>query len=191
MIKTNLNTLPTTYTSYYWNHGIPKGFSKIKTSETPGTHYKIVSDPYHKRYSIEKYSGSTYVKTLYDSAAFDFRLLKPAEQMGWQKETLSEDTEMTTCLIRNLDDRVILTEENFFEKGLCTGSRAYCPLGKPISIQTIYSTRRGDVFNGVLLKDMNHQPITFKRYAVNKEGEFTEVLEEHWSMHNVTLPAGI
>src|SRR5438105_2699280 len=70
--------------------------------------YKIIADPYYKRISIEKYIQGSFNSLLYDSAIFDFRHLKPAEQNAWQKTTVNDEEAKVICHIRNQDDRLIL-----------------------------------------------------------------------------------
>ena len=118
---------------------------------------------------------------MYDSAVFDFRWLKPAAQVGWQKETLYESDSEVTSLIRTIEDRVILKEVYRFDGPFCLDCHAFSAQGIPVSVQKIYYTTRGDAFNGVVLYDMNRHPVTFKRYATGPDGQFTELLEEHWT----------
>ncbi len=81
------------YQDYYWKRGRPCGIHPVVDAKKCAYSYKIVSDPYHKRYSIEKYRQGLFEKTIYDSLLLDFRYLIPMEQAAWEKESLYEDSE--------------------------------------------------------------------------------------------------
>ncbi|MEC7839614.1 MAG: hypothetical protein VX777_06210 [Chlamydiota bacterium] len=172
------------YRDYYWKQGKPKGIDvlteeKISTCES----YKIVVDPYFKRYTIEKYSKGIFSDICYDSALFDFRRLKPVDQNAWQKETVNESDNEIICLIRNQDDRVIVKERYIFENGLCRSCETIYPSGYLISTQRIYYKKLGDESNKVVLYDRLEHPILIKVYDADETtGEFSELLNEQWDM---------
>lgn len=169
------------YKDYYWRDGIPRGIQAMEHPE--GKSYKIVMDPYRRRISLELYKDIRFTETIYDSALVNFRHLKPEEQAAWQKETIKENQDEVSCLIRNQDDRVIFLETHFFEGNQCKECHIFSPQGTLIGIQKIQRVSKGNAFNGVILFDANHYPVMFKRYEVDDE-EFTELLEESWDMQN-------
>lgn len=169
------------YRDYFWKGGIPYGLGNGQnTLQDMSEGYKIVSDPYHKRISVEKYSQGHLTEIIYDSAFLDFRHLKPNTQYAWHKEVIKESDTEAVAVIRNQDDRVVAIETYTFENGLCRSCQAHTPHGIPISTQKLYYTALGDPFNGVGLFDRNNKPVMQKKYGVDKEGEFTNVLEETW-----------
>jgi hypothetical protein len=143
--------------------------------------YKVITDPYHKRYSIEKYQGKHLIDVVYDSALFDFRWLKPVEQNAWRKEIVEETEDEVVCLIRNQDERVVLREHYFFKEGLCHYCKASHPCGEHISLQQMYYKQFGDAFNGVVLFDKQSKPVVFKEYEIDDAmGEFSALIKEEW-----------
>lgn len=170
------------YHDYWWDHGVPKGIgvaseAQVATQET----YKIVSDPYHRRISIEKYDKGRFEAQVYDSALFDFRWLKPAEQNAWNSELIAEDGQTATRLIRNQDDRIVAKELYHFEEGLCRQCEAFHPCGIQISTQNMYYVRLGDKFNGVVLVDRMNRIVVRKEYECDEAtGEFTFLIREQW-----------
>ncbi len=173
------------YQDYFWKNGSPYGISSFKPgeSEIVGATYKIVSDPYHKRISIEKYHNGEFTQVVYDSALFDFRHLQPVHQATWQKTAVSESEQLSICHIRNQDDRLILIEEYRFDNGLCRECRASSPQGILLSVQKIYYESLNDPFNGVILFDSNDHQVLKKRYQFDTETQqFTDLLEEQWDI---------
>lgn len=167
------------YLDYVWKKGLPYGVQEDTSMQ--GLAYKIVSDPYHKRNSIEVYIQGVFQKVVYDSALFDFRELKLGEQISWQKTIISENEQEATSQIRNQDDRLILMEKYVFENRLCRSCKAYSPHGMLISEQKIFYTKLGDPFNAAILYDANEHPIMLKKYKLDEESEeFGELLEEIW-----------
>lgn len=167
------------YSDYYWKMGRPQGLHRIADGlPMAGTAYKIVIDPYYKRFSVEKYVDGKFVEFAYDSALFDFRHLKPMEQNAWLKEFVDE----TTCLIRNQDDRVIIKEVYTFEGSLCRECKTFYPNGELISMQKMSYKQFGDPFDGVDLYDRNGKCVVHKEYKTDASGEFTEMLKEVWDM---------
>lgn len=170
------------YQDYVWKNGLPYGVQLCHdTGPKTGISYKIASDPYHKRVSIEKYSGEEFASIIYDSALFDFRHLKLGEQLAWQKTIVKETESGAICHIRNQDDRLILMEEYKFEGDLCRECRAYAPTGMLLSIQTIRYRCFNDPYDGVILHDSNNRAVMSKHYLFDQETrEFTELLKEEW-----------
>jgi hypothetical protein len=99
------------YEDYVWKNGLPYGVRPFQENQNNGFSFKIASDPYKKRVSIEKYNKGKFLDVVYDSALFDFRHLKLGEQFAWQKIAISETENEATCHIRNQDDRLILIEK--------------------------------------------------------------------------------
>lgn len=165
------------YADYFWKNGRPRGLNGTLNLE--GTSYKVIADPYFKRISIEKYTNQSFVEIIYDSAIFDFRHLKPMEQNGWEKKTVSETEQESVCHIRNQDDRLIFIENYFFENQICRECRTTSPHGILLSVQHILYENLGDSFNGVILYDTNNHMIMYKRYEFdNATQSFQKVLEE-------------
>lgn len=172
------------YSDYVWKNGLPYGIQKCTDeSYKKGISYKIASDPYHKRVSIEQYKDGEFCKVLYDSALFDFRQLQLGEQLAWQKTEVRETDDAAVCHIRNQDDRLILIEEYRFEKELCRECKAFTPFGALLSIQKISYTAFKDSFNGVTLFDSNDHAVMMKHYEFDEElKEFTQLLKEDWAL---------
>lgn len=168
------------YTDYYWDHGRPRGAGIAALTEPQV--YKIVVDPYYKRYTLERYKNGAFAGIVYDSALYDFRWLKPQEQTAWHKETIEESETEISCLIRNQDDRVIALEKYAFEQSLCTLCKIYYPNGEHLATQHMTYTKLGAAENRVLLVDRLSHPIAIKHYeADEKTGEFTTLLSEVWN----------
>lgn len=180
------------YRDYVWKNGLPYGILKCAPGDTlktsipgwnEGVAYKIASDPYHKRVSIEKYMDGSFASILYDSALFDFRHLKQGEQLAWQKTPIDETETTALCHIRNQDDRLILVEEYIFEKGLCRECRAFSPIGALLSVQKITYKTLKDPLNGVFLYDSNGRAVMSKHYEFDEETrEFSVLIKEDWAL---------
>ncbi len=171
------------YSDYYWDFGKPRGKN---SGEVQRNHkeirYRIVQDPYFRRYTIEKYSPDTRPELVYDSALLDFRKVKKMEQTGWKKEILEENADTIFCLIRDQDDRIILEESYTFREGLCTGCEIFYPSGGLLSTQVIHYKALGDEDNVVILYDRLLRPVVKKIYAAHETtGEFTDLLHECWN----------
>ena len=179
------------YRDYVWKNGLPYGVLKCPPADklegvVPELKneitYKIASDPYHKRVSIEKYLDGNFSGIIYDSALFDFRHLKQGEQLAWQKTPISESECTAVCHIRNQDDRLILIEEYQFEKGLCRECRTLSPIGALLSVQKITYKAFNDPFNGVFLFDSNGRAVMSKHYEFDEETrEFSVLIKENWA----------
>lgn len=163
------------FKSYYWKNGKPYG--EGKTEDFSGFTYRIVIDPYHKRYSLEEYSQGQFARIIYDSALFDFRHLRQPEQASWQKVSWKDNM----SLIRNHDDRIILMETYAFESDLCRECRLHLPQGLLLSTHKLFYTSLNDPFNGVILYDTNQKPVMKKTYEMD-ESAFGKLLSEEWDM---------
>lgn len=170
------------FADYYWKNGRPKGTTPLAKPQEHENSFKIIVDPYFKRFSIEKYVFGKFSAISYDSIFLDFRKLSPQEQLAWQRETISEENGKMTCLIRNIEDRIILIEELEFTNLLCKNCRIFSPHHVHLSTHRMYYKLLGDPFNGVSLHDSQGKPCMYKKYEANEQGEFGEVLEENWDM---------
>lgn len=154
--------------------------------------YKIVSDPYFKRMSIEKYLSGKFSEVIYDSAVLDFRHLQPIDQLGWEKERIEEDEKRAWFWIRNQDDRIILQEECLFEQGRCRECRIYSPFGSFLSYHRLFYIEMGDEFNGTLLIDCNDRPVFLREFeSYNPIEGFHKPVREKWEMKDYVLPSPI
>lgn len=172
------------YTHYFWKDGIPVGNSKIDPSKAKNS-YKIVSDPYKKRISIEKYHFLNFDKIIYDSALINFRDLKKPELMAWQKSIEKDLQGENKGFIRNQDDRLVFIETYRFDGDLCRECRITSPHGLFLSLHKMSYSHLGDPFDGVTLYDANDIPVMQKRYEFDKNTQqFTELLEERWDLKN-------
>jgi len=159
------------YKDYHWKEGAPVG----EGPHSGSSGFRIISDPYRKRLSVEQYREERFIATVYDSALFDFRLLKEEAQTAWRKEQVDE----TLCLIRDQDDRIVVRERYFFEEGRCRSCEAWHPCGILISKQKIFYKELHDSFNGVILYDRIGKVVLKKEYAIDeKSGEFSALLRE-------------
>lgn len=173
----------THYQNYFWKNGRPQGQGKVIPSDEPLTQsYRIQTDPYHKRYSIELYAGRRLKKVVYDSLLLDFRRLKESEQQGWQRECIRQEGAKSSFWIRNQEDRAILREKLEFNGSLCRKCRIYGPQGLLLATQTMFYTVLGDAWNGVLLHDRHQHLVLAKRYLAGDDGVFQELLEERWDL---------
>ena len=166
---------------YYWHEGIPKPIGD-------GKRYRVVSDPYHKWITIEKYRGDHLVEVVYDSHLLDFRSLKPLQQVGWRKEMIIESPNLVKQWLFNEDDRAILIEEMFYERGNCRKCRVLYPCGRLLTEHHLYYKSLKDPFNGVVLNDANAHPVMMRAYKDFVDGEWTELLQESWSLSPTSQP---
>lgn len=172
------------FCDYFWKQGKPIGVKKSAAPATLECTYKIVTDPYHKRYTVEQYCFGVFSVCIYDSLLLDFRKLHPQDQIAWQREVLSESSSETISVLRNIEDRVLLKELQIFEEQLCRECRLYSPHGVLLSIHRLLYTLKGDPFNGCILYDSTGRPCLIKRYQADQEGVFGELLEEQWDMEH-------
>lgn len=161
------------YQEYYWKGGVPYG-------RGDGSTYKIVADPYRKWVSLEQYQGGVFAKTIYDSRFIDFRKLNPAEQVGWERELVSEGEEQAVYLIRNQDDRVVYRETLFFQEGRCVECHIHSPQNIPLSIHKMSGGE-------VVLYDSNAHIVMVKKYLIDESGQFSELIEEIWDFDNKNI----
>lgn len=162
------------YKDYYWKNGKPYGRETAVSTE--GKTYRIVVDPYYRRFSVEEYWNGNFGKLVYDSALFDFRILRKPEYAAWHKEELDEEN----SLIRNEEDRVVLIESYLFEEDLCRSCLIATPYAIPVAYQRMFYVKLGDSFNGVILHDAEHKLVMKKVYNLNEAGEFGELVSETW-----------
>lgn len=160
------------FKNYYWKEGRPYGIEPTNENH----YYRIVTDPYHKRYSVEEYEKSKFKRIIYDSNLFDFRALKDPRQASWLKESLSN----TESLLRNQDDRVVLIEKYTFASDRPRYCHYYIPQGLLVAHHKVFYKDVGDAFDGVILYDTSDRPVMQKSYKVEDE-EFTELIEEKWN----------
>lgn len=179
----------THYRDYGWVKGVPKGIERLDTGDlSPDLqYYRIITDPYHKRYTVERYESGRFSTVVYDSMLLDFRHIKPAEQQGWSKETASADENTVTCIIRNPDDRVIYLETHRFEGEICRECQILTPQGLLLATNRMFYIQRGDQANRVVLYDRQDKPVMFKTYASDEQGQFTDLIEEQWNPQQFPL----
>lgn len=177
------------YCDYVWREGKPFGINPLDDiANSSATTYRIVADPYYKRISIESYEGSHFKEVIYDSALFDFRHLKPAQQNAWSKEELERTPQKVVSLIRNQDDRALYIETCFFEGFLCRECQISSTHGVALSMHRMHYEALGDEFNGVIFYDNTRRPVMSKRYEIDPDtGEFGELLHEEWNPDKETI----
>lgn len=170
------------YKNYYWKNGKPYGKEEVDPAKNSFS-YRIVTDPYFKRFSIEKYKGERFEAAIYDSLLLDFRHLTEKDQQAWQREIVREDEIKTICLLRNHDDRAVLMETLTYENNFCRRCLIASIHGITLATQRMYYTVLKDLFNGVILYDRENRPVMRKIYAF-EGGEFTQLLKEEWDLSN-------
>ncbi len=168
------------YTDYVWKAGKPVGRDPHPEGETLPVSYKIITDPYFKHYSVERYHFGKYETLVYDSQLLDFRKLKPEHQQAWQSETVEVTKECVSCLIRDGNDRLILKEVHTFEEGLPKQVELFSLHGWHLLTTKLYYSHLGDAFSGALLFDREKRPVLKKTYQTDEAGNFLEVLKEEW-----------
>lgn len=170
------------FQDYYWKEGKPCGRKEVDPSEASFS-YKIVVDPYYKRFSIEKYSFAHFDRVVYDSCLLDFRHLTLKDQTAWQREILREEKDVSVCLLRNQDDRAILFETLLFQGEGCRECTTRSVHGLTLCRHRMYYRSDQDLFNGVVLYDNEEHPVMMKIYETDPlTGEFTNLLFEEWNM---------
>jgi hypothetical protein len=168
--------------NYYWKNGKPYGFDEVDPSKAPFS-YKIVIDPYFRRFSIEKYLYTQFEKVVYDSHLLDFRHLSLKDQVAWQREVLKEGGSQSICLLRNQDDRAVLLETLTFDQNQCRTCETSSVHGVPLAVHRMYYQSMKDSFDGVVLYDMEERPVMMKIYETDPQtGEFTNLIREEWDM---------
>lgn len=166
------------YSDFYWKRGVPLGLKKLQDYQTHSDAYKIVTDPYRKRFTIENYRFGIFQKVIYDSQLLDFRKLTMSEQVGWEREILSENSHKVEAIIRNMEERVVLLEKYHFEGGVCRECQIFSLQNNHLATQKMFYETLHDSFNGVLLFDATGRRVLKKVYQVNQEGQFTHLLRE-------------
>jgi len=175
------------YEDYYWKNGKPYGKGLLQTDHQ-GHSYKIVVDPYYKRFSVEKYSQGGFEKIIYDSLLLDFRHLTAKDQYAWEKSIIEETPKMVRCLLRNQDDRAILIETHEFTDHRCRSCTLHSVHGVLLSKHCMYYRDLQDPFDGIILWDVEERPVMKKTYAIDPQtGEFGELLLEEWNMEEASL----
>ena len=167
------------FRDYYWKKGKPYGIQVVNAKDQQVS-YKIVTDPYFKRFSIEKYHFESFDKIIYDSLLLDFRRLTLKDQNAWEREIVQEDNDKQHCLLRNEEGRAVLIEILTFSNDKCIACETKSIHGITLSKHCMYNSKS---FNGVILYDSNERPVMQKSYETDPEtGEFTNLLEEKWDM---------
>lgn len=165
------------YKDYFWKKGKPVGRQIVPSDSAIS--YKIVTDPYKKRFSIEKYTDGSFHLIVYDSYLFDFRHLSGGADSGWQREVFLETETEVHSVIRSIEERIILKEKATFNGRNCMECSFYSPHGLEIGKQKMYYKSLGESFNGVILYDLENKPVMTKKYEVDEAtGEFTTLLSE-------------
>jgi len=174
------------YKDYFWKDAMPYGKGVVEHPENAEHSVKIVSDPYHKRITIEAYAKGQFVTILYDSALLDFRQMKKGDYHAWEKVITENSDEKMVALIKNQDDRIVFKETQFFKNGLSIECLLATPEGHPLSLHKLFYTAFGDPFNGVILYDRNKHPVLCKKYDIDeKTQEFGNLIEENWDFEKV------
>lgn len=166
------------YKDYYWKNGRPRG--KGATQNPSDETFRIVSDPYFKWITVEKYLNGYFQRIVYDSQRLNFRKLDPND--AWQRVTIKESDTVAECLIRDHDDRVVYIEVHSFEKGISRKCELLSPNRELLSRHEISYTALGDTFDGVTLYDATGRTVMEKRYALSEDGSFGELLSENWEI---------
>jgi hypothetical protein len=171
------------YQNYYWKKGKPYGKAEADPT-TSEVSYKIVPDPYHRRFTIEKYAFGHFREIIYDSFLLDFRHLHSIDQAAWQKVKLEGDPLASKYLLINQDDRAVLIETYLFENNVCRSCQIQSVHGLPIATNQMYYETLGDLFNGIILYDNEKRPVLIKKYEVDAiSGEFSNLLSEQLDMN--------
>lgn len=169
------------YIDYFWKNGKPVGRGAASSEDPPNYTYKVVSDPYFKRISLERYQNGVWDSAIYDSLLLDFRKLNERDQLAWQKVIIDEKPGFQFCLIRDHDDRVVFLEKHQFVNNMPVSCEIFSPQGLPLAVQKISYTSLGQAFNGVTLYDNCGRVILKKIYNVDENSlEFTDLVEEIW-----------
>lgn len=168
------------YETYSWKGGKPIGTNLVNPLEVEKC-YKIVADPYYKHLSIEKYSKNRFERVVYDSQLLDFRKLTLRDQIAWHRETLSEGEDLSICMIRNQDDRVILIETLIFEKNRCRRCTVSSVHGIELCYHKMYYKDLDDELDGVVLYDIEGRVVLIKNYEIDPiTGDFSNLISENW-----------
>lgn len=174
------------YNDYYWKSGKPYGRGEVLASENQAS-YKIIVDPYFKRFSIEKYCFEQFDCIIYDSVLLDFRHLTLGDQIAWRHEMLKNENGSSLAVLRNHDDRAILLESHSFEGKYCRTCQTSSLFGNRLATHRMFYKSLNDSFNGLVLYDVEQRPVMMKTYEIDPvTEEFSKLLTEEWNMQ--TLP---
>ena len=167
------------FTNYCWKNGKPYGEGVAESNSAIS--YKIVADPYYRRFTIEKYRCGKFERLIYDSQLIDFRKLKEESQPNWQRELLLDGELNKTFLLRDEEDRALLVETCTMEGGLCRSCTLHSTHGFLLSTHQIHYEPLGDTFSGVTLHDSENRLVMKKTYQLELETlEFTDLISEEW-----------
>lgn len=167
------------FSDYTWKNGKPVGKGVLSEPLLGQLYYKIVADPYYRRISVECYKDDHWHSLIYDSVLLDFRRLNERDQLAWQKEVLSSETNKVECLIRDQDDRVICMEFHQLKDNIPVECQIFSPHGIHLATQKLHYVCWGESFNGVTLSDNSGRLVLKKTYDFDEElFEFTNLLEE-------------
>lgn len=169
------------YEEYCWIDGQPYG---VRPVDSAAVAYKIISDPYRKWITVEQYCAGQFSRVIYDSRFLDFRKLHPSEQVGWERERGLETADQAVYYIRNQDDRLVYKETQFFRNDRCMECHIHSPQGSLLSIHRMSYTDQGGEFDGVVLYDAHGRLVMVKKYALDDNGQFAELIEEIRSFEN-------
>jgi hypothetical protein len=169
---------------YVWRDGVPQLVDRVDLAQTKCS-FRLVHDPYHKRFTLERYIDGEFDSVGYDSALLDFRSLSEANQMAWGREVKPDH-----AIIRDEHDRVVLVERYGFENDRARTTKLISPQGTLIGTQHIYYEDLGDSFSGVVLFDPWDHAVLLKKYALSDDGEFSTLLCEQWNMEAFSYGKG-
>lgn len=165
------------FEDYFWKDGMPQG----RKTTSSGHGFKIISDPYRKRISIERYVQDSFAGVIYDSILLDFRHLKDTDTSRWERILVSKTEGEETCLIRNQEDRLLFSENYYYEDNLCRECHIFSIHGLPLGRQQMFYTTLGDPFDGVFLFDNLEKTVMYKHYEFNPHIQaFDNLIEESW-----------
>lgn len=165
---------------YFWKNGIPYPLSY--TEAEAAISYKIISDPYHKHISIEKYFSGLFSNIVYDSMLLDFRKLQPQWHLAWQRSLLREDAAESVYLLSDHNDRATFIESCFFEDSVCRKCLIHSTHGTLLSTHCLFYTSLQDSFDGVELYDSEGHLVMRKWYdPIAHEPLFGLLLQEDWN----------
>lgn len=166
------------FETLFWKAGRPRGKNRIENPSLAKASYTIIHDPYFKRISVERYSFGIFDKTLYDTALFDARTLKEREQIRWMREEISESESEKVQAVKDETHRTLFLERQEFQEGLPRLCSIFSPHGLLLARNRLFYEALGDSWNGAVLEDVEGRPILKKRYGLNQEGQFEDLLEE-------------
>lgn len=191
-ICVNLNrTLPARsmehyFCDYCWRKGRPYG--KKQTERSASVAYKIVTDPYHRRYSIERYVSGRFESVVYDSILLDFRRLNESWYDAWERELVESSERHVVTILKDEEGRARIRETSHYRGGVPVQCDLESIHGVLVAVQKIYRTSFDDPWNGVILLDREGRPVMQKLYDIVDVGEFGALREEHWEGERIVVP---